>query len=141
MNNVPIFLFSTLGCYRDPGAGYLGSCKPLACAVVVHGSRDVAFVGVGTTKWFSGFQRRAWSGAEADQRHLSQTTHGTNSPAITATHGGTVNNYAPGSQVLQSSHNSRPKLTPISYGLVGLGDQLVNVGEREALWLNNDGDT
>jgi hypothetical protein len=32
-------------------------------------------------------------------------------------------------------------LTPISYGLVGLGDQLVNVGEREALWLNNDGDT
>jgi hypothetical protein len=40
-----------------------------------------------------------------------------------------------------SATNTRPKLTPLRYGRLGLGDEIMWAGYKEALWIQNDGET
>lgn len=90
------------------------------------------------------------SRTDAGDRSTSQTVTGDNNVSTVVSSLGTVGAGAAinigGHQTINApsvttTTGTRPKLTPLHYGQLGLGDQIVWAGYREALWIQNDGET
>jgi hypothetical protein len=84
------------------------------------------------------------------ERTVTQTISGNGN---TGTAVGSLGNVGAGATINIGGHqtvnqtsgvqapSTRPKLTPLRYGRLGLGDEIMWAGYKEALWIQNDGET